>query len=347
MRIVILNTQALFVRGGAEHLAEGLKENLEKVGHQVEIVLIPFNWSTPDMVIKHILANRLIKIKAASPDLVIPLKFPVYCVPFENKRLWLLHQFRQVYDLWGTPFQGVPNTPEGYRVRQMIMQADNMYLSEAKAIFTLSHTVAKRLKQFNNIDSHGVLHHPLPNPDLFYPGEYGDYFFYPSRITEGKRQALVIEAMRHVKAPFKLVLAGKPDRDSYAEQINALIEKAGVRDRVVQLGFISEEEKARLMAESLAAIYIPYDEDSYGYVTLEAFHSHKPVITCTDSGGTHEIIEDGRNGLIVEPEPEALAEAMERLWNNRSRTREMGGEGYLTIDRHNIRWSYVVEKLTE
>ena len=41
------------------------------------------------------------------------------------------------------------------------------------------------------------------------------------------------------------------------------------------LGWISEQEKADLMANCYAALYIPYDEDSYGYVTLEAFHSAK------------------------------------------------------------------------
>ena len=67
--------------------------------------------------------------------------------------------------------------------------------------------------------------------------------------------------------------------------------------------WISEEEKADLIARSAGVLYVPFLEDSYGYVTLEAFHAHKPVITCCDSGGTLEIIEDGVNGLIVAPEP--------------------------------------------
>jgi glycosyltransferase involved in cell wall biosynthesis len=346
MKIVILNTQALFVRGGAEHLADGLKPILERYGHRVEIVRIPFKWYPEETIIKHVLACRMFKIQAGEPDLVIALKFPTYYIPFENKKLWLLHQFRQIYDFWGTPFQGVPDTPEGYRIRQMITNADNLYLPEAKAIYTNSRIVARRLKQYNNIDADAVLYPPVPNPEVFHTGPMGDYFFYPSRINETKRQALIIQAMRYVKSPFKLVLAGKPDSDAYGAQIDALIEREGVRDRVKLLGFISEEEKASVMANSLGVIYIPYDEDSYGYVTLEAFHSHKPVITCTDSGGTDEIMEHGRNGFISEPTPQALAEWMEALWADRNRAQEMGEEGWGTINRYNIRWDYIVENLT-
>ena len=81
-------------------------------------------------------------------------------------------------------------------------------------------------------------------------------------------------------------------------------------DRVQLLGWITEEEKARWMAGAFAALYLPYNEDSYGYVTLEAFHSHKPVLTFTDSGGTDELIEAGVNGLVLEPTPLHRAERL-------------------------------------
>ena len=45
-------------------------------------------------------------------------------------------------------------------------------------------------------------------------------------------------------------------------------------------------------------VYLPFGEDSYGYVTLEAFHARKPVVTLSDSGGTLELVRDRRNGLV-------------------------------------------------
>ena len=52
---------------------------------------------------------------------------------------------------------------------------------------------------------------------------------------------------------------------------------------------------------ALAVIYSPFDED-YGYVTLESFLAHKPVITTTDAGGPLEFVEHETNGFVCEPD---------------------------------------------
>ena len=49
-----------------------------------------------------------------------------------------------------------------------------------------------------------------------------------------------------------------------------------------------------------AIVFAPFDED-YGYVTLESFLAHKPVITTPDAGGPLEFVRDDDNGLICEP----------------------------------------------
>jgi glycosyltransferase involved in cell wall biosynthesis len=81
-------------------------------------------------------------------------------------------------------------------------------------------------------------------------------------------------------------------------------------------------------------------------VTLEAFHSHKPLLTFTDSGGTNELVEHGRNGLVVEPEAEALAEAMEALWTSKKLARDLGEEAHATLGRQRIDWECVLDRLT-
>ena len=75
------------------------------------------------------------------------------------------------------------------------------------------------------------------------------------------------------------------------------------------VGPVSEEEKRRQYAHSRAVLFPPEDED-YGYVTLEAMLAAKPVLTCDDSGGPLEFVRDGETGRIVEPTPQALADAM-------------------------------------
>jgi glycosyltransferase involved in cell wall biosynthesis len=344
MKIAIVNVQAPFLRGGAEVLADSLAERLIGQGHHVEIVAIPFKWYPESALLDGLMACRLMRIDAGEPDLVIALKFPAYLAPHVNKKVWLLHQFRQAYDLWGTPLGELPDTPEGRRVRDVIAAADARHLGDAKEIYTISRNVAGRLKRFNGIDADGVLYPPLMRPELFRPGPAGDYFFYPSRLNVAKRQHVAVEAMRHARSPFRLVIAGSADEPAYDARLRELIQRWGLHDRVELLGYVSEEEKARRMNGAAAVLFLSFDED-YGYVTVEAFQAHKPVLTFADSGGSTELVESGRNGMILDPTPEALAEGMERLWAGRAAQAGMGHEAHATIARLGIEWPHVLERL--
>ncbi len=290
------------------------------------------------------LAARLIELGNA--DRVVAMKFPAYYVRHESKVLWLLHQFRQAYELWGTPYQDLPSTPEGERVRQAIADADNRFLREPERVYTNSKIVGERLRSANGIESE-VLYPPLGDSDGFRCDSYGDFVFYPSRLTEGKRQHLLVEAMAHVRGNARLVLAGSPDNPEYLERLEETIERAGVGDRVeLRSDWISEQDKRDLYANALASAYTPYDEDSYGYVSLESFHSRKPVLTCTDSGGTLELIQDGVNGRVLPPEPQAIAQAIDELHADKKRAAAMGEAGYQRLTEMQINWDTVIEKLT-
>ena len=89
-------------------------------------------------------------------------------------------------------------------------------------------------------------------------------------------------------------------------------------------------------------LYPPYDED-FGYVTLEAFLSRKPVVTATDSGGPNEFVLDGVNGFARPPEPDAFAEAINALARDRRRTAALGEAGYERA--RTVTWDGVIEKL--
>ena len=66
MRIVIATVQVPFVRGGAELLAEGLREVLQAQGHEAEIVTIPFKWYPPERILDHMLICRLLDLTESS-----------------------------------------------------------------------------------------------------------------------------------------------------------------------------------------------------------------------------------------------------------------------------------------
>jgi len=346
MRILVVNTHVPFVHGGAESHALSLVENLKRHGHQAEICGIPFKWYPPERILDHILAVRLLDIteSCGEPvDLVIGLKFPAYFIKHPNKVLWILHQYKQAYELWGTEFADL-HGKTGAAVREAIIRADNTYLPEARKIFSNSQTVADRLRRFNGIDSK-PLYHPPPGHEKCYSHGYDNYIFYPSRLNEMKRQHLAIEAMRHVKGDMKLIIAGAADSGHYEERLKKMIDRYNLQDRVKLMGYISEREKLELYANALAVLFIPYDED-YGYVTLEAFYSKKPVITCNDAGGPIEFVRDGDTGWICEPDAESLAGAINRIINAKDRAIKIGKQAFDFIHRLNISWDKVIEALT-
>ncbi|MDJ0633123.1 MAG: glycosyltransferase family 4 protein [Xenococcaceae cyanobacterium MO_188.B29] len=347
MRIIVTTAQVPFVRGGAEIHAESLVNALKSANHQVEIVSIPFKWYPSDRILDVMLASRLLDISEANGkkiDLVIGLKFPAYLIPHPHKVLWLLHQHRDAYDLWGSEFCGLSQYPNGLQIREAIMNADNQVLRECKAIYTNSKNVSQRLQKFNNFDSI-PLYHPPKNADSFHCQDEQNYFFFPSRLNPTKRQELVLQAMAATSNPVRVIFAGESEDETYDKYLINLAKQLKISNRAIFLGRISEEKKIKYYSEATGIVYPPFDED-YGYVTLEGMLASKPVITCTDAGGPLEFVRHQETGLIAEPTSSSLASAMDEIWENRDWAVKLGITGKKYYQSLNITWSNVVEKLT-
>jgi glycosyltransferase involved in cell wall biosynthesis len=341
--ILICTTQVPFTKGGAESHAEGLRRAFVEAGYNAEVAALPFKWYPPEEIMRGALAWRLLDVTEANGkpvDLVVGMKFPAYTVAHPRKVLWVIHQHRSAYNLWGTPFDDLSTYPEGARVRDLIRHCDSRFIPEARKVFANSRTVAERLRHFNRIESE-PLYHPPPRAASLRAGEQGDYVFYPSRLEAQKRQELLIEAMSFTRTPVRAILAGSSGERARYE---ALIKNFGVGDRIELRGFVSEEEMIKLYANALGVCYLPFDED-YGYVTLEGMLSSKPVIVARDGGGACEFIEHESEGLVSEPDPRALAECLDQLFGDRERARRMGERGREKIVAMNLSWRNVVEKI--
>jgi glycosyltransferase involved in cell wall biosynthesis len=343
MKVLVLNNMVPFLRGGAEALAEQLVNNLNATrGVQAELVRIPFEWEPAERLIDEILICRSMRLYGT--DMMIGLKFPAYLVPHNRKRLWLLHQFRQAYDLWDVGQSSILNTPRGREIRQAVIRSDNLCFDDCERIFA-SRVVANRLLRYNGFDSETMMA-PLNDPELFTGGEYGSYIFCGGRINDGKRQHLLVEAMRFTRSNAKLVVAGPADTPADAARLQSLVERHDLNDRVhLDLGFLPREQIAKYVNEALACAYLPVDEDSIGYVTMEAFSAAKPMLTTSDSGGLLDIVRDGETGLVTSPEPQNLAKTIDRLATNRRTTVKMGKEAHALWIGMNITWPATIERL--
>ena len=69
---------------------------------------------------------------------MIATKFPSYCVRHPNKVVWLLHQFRQAYELDGTELAQFGDSPEDRATRRAVQRLDRVALGEARKLFATS-----------------------------------------------------------------------------------------------------------------------------------------------------------------------------------------------------------------
>ena len=343
MKVLIVSTIVPFIEGGGTFIVDWLDAVLRERGHEVEVLKIPFCSQFRDMPAQ-MLALRLLDVSRHG-ERMIAIRPPAYLLRHPAKVLWFIHHHRGAYDLWGTEYQDLPDTPEGLAYREFIVKSDHLAFSEARSIYTNSAVVSKRLKQYNDVDAE-VLYPPVFQPERYRCDEYGDYILYMSRIAHHKRQHLAVEAMKYTRTSVKLVIAGKADDAGSEGIVRSAVERCGVGNKVVvRSDWISEEEKVEYFARCLAAMYLPFDEDSYGYPSLEAHHARKCVISTTDAGGTSELIVEGENGFLAEPTPEALAERMDQLYRNRKLAQRMGESGPGRLRALGITWDRVVERL--
>lgn len=344
MRIVLLTSIVPFINGGARFIVEWLEEKLRESGYEVERFNLPF-VDDPQQVLEQIAAWRLLDL-TQSCDRVIAFRPPAYVVDHPNKVLWFIHHIRTFYDLWDTPYRGMPDDADTRAIRDNLRALDTRAIAESRAVFTNSQVVSDRLKRFNGLDS-TPLYPPIYKPERFVHAGYGDEIVAVSRLEPHKRQMLMIEAMQHVRSGVKLRLCGTASNPDHGRALEAMVRDLGVADRVtIEDRWITEDEKAQILSGALAVAYLPKDEDSYGYPSLEGAHARKPILTTTDSGGVLELVEHGRNGLISEPNPLAVAEAMDRLHADRQATEKMGKASLDRLAEMKIDWTTVVERLT-
>lgn len=342
MKIIIASTIVPFISGGGTFIVDWLEQKLNEYGHQADVVKIPFihDYHT---VMSQMLALRMYHLEDVC-DRLIAIRTPSYLLKHPDKYLWFIHHYREMYDLWGTEYEQFPRNEETLAIREYVKRADDLAFKESRKIYTNSQVVSDRLKLYNNIVAQPV-YPPVLKPEQFYCQEYGDYIYYTSRICGHKRQWLAVEAMKYVKSDVKLVISGKTESPLEAKRINSIIAENHLEKKVTIVdSWISEEQKAKYFANCLAAIYIPFDEDSYGYPSLEAHHSQKAVISCTDSGGTDELIVNGENGFLVNPDPKKLAEIFDRLYEDKKLAEKMGVNGLKRIQDLDITWDNVIRR---
>lgn len=343
MRIAIASVQVPFISGGAELMTSGLCGALIEAGHAVEVVTLPFRFG-PAAAVKASMAawslENFERFDCGPIDEVIALKFPAFYLQHPSKRVWLMHQHRSLYELFDTPYGDHSSNAEAVALREAVVRCDTEALSGATKVFTISQTVSDRLRRFNQIESQPVLQPPA-QAELYFSADQLPYIYAPSRLESLKRQELLIRSMPLVAEPVFAVIAGE---GGLRARLEALTEELGLQHRVRFLGRVDAPTMRAHYANALGVFFGPLLED-YGYITLEAMLSSRPVITCTDSGGPTHFVRDGETGFVTDPSPESIATAINTLWANKAAAQAMGDNGRKLYADLGISWARVVSEL--
>ena len=323
-------------------IARELTRALQEAGHQAHVIVTPQNPFGQQA--SAYLATWLTNVRSTEGqaiDQVITLRYPSYAVRHPRHVCWLNHTMREYYDLWGRFSASL--SPQGRakeRVRRLAIHAADRYLltRNVTRLFVQSETIRARYRMWGSLHAE-VLYPPAPQRP-YHCDSYGPDFLLVSRLTSLKRADLLIRALALADgAGLTCAIAGGGEESS---SLKVLARDAGVASRVKFLGRIDDAQMLHWLATCRAVVFPPLQED-YGFVTVEAFASRKAVVTCRDSGGPAELVEDGVSGAIVDPTPQALARAMRQLADDPARAERLGAAGHARGAA--LTWSGAVEQL--
>ncbi|SAL12390.1 glycosyltransferase [Caballeronia udeis] len=383
MKIAIVAPSPVpFVLGGAENLWQGLLEALNsRPGVQADLLKLPSRERNMGELLDTY--RRFADLDLSHFDLVISTKYPAWAIRHPNHVVYLQHTLRGLYDVYpadlptgfdsnalrslGVPthivkaladyraadvefdevlnaidaaFRKSSDSPQwafpGPLSRAVIRLLDAVAMRADKVAHyaAISDVVAAREGYFPVGAKVAVHHHPTHLKGLTSGPQ--ETIFSASRLDPAKRINLIIEAYIRSGVNVPLHIAGSGSDEARLREV------AGTHPGIRFLGRIPDAELAQEYARAICVPFVPRDED-YGLITLEAMLASKPVITTTDSGGPTELIENGRTGFIVEPEPASLARAMHRLCDDRVAAREMGLAAQVRAS--SLRWDTLCDAL--
>jgi len=255
-------------------------------------------------------------------------------------------------------------TPRGMLVKELIWKKSRLAkslwirfiekknLEKAAVIHCTSKIEMKSCQEFgfnlphfkvipNGIDDESnVVSTNEPRSDIHQVLKKQPLILYLGRVNWKKGLDRLIPALTYVPMAH-LVIAGHDD-DGYSRDVFAMAEKAGVADRITQLGSVNQFDKAVLYKNAKVFVLTSYSEN-FGNSVLEALAHECPVVV-TAEVGVSDAINGAGSGIVTEGRPEAIAEGINRiLADDRSRTL-MGRAGRRLI-RENYCWDGIAHQM--
>lgn len=163
---------------------------------------------------------------------------------------------------------------------------------------------------------------------------YNNEIIYVGSLIKRKGVDLLLEALSLVKSDFILNIVGDGKDE---QELKRLTKELGIEQQVVFHGFKNQTELKHIFNNSSIFI-LPTREDCFGLVTLEAMCSSLPVICSKYADGAYDLVEDGRNGYIIDPNNSKIfAEKIDELLCDKDKMTNFGKESLSIIEKFSFK----------
>lgn len=177
-----------------------------------------------------------------------------------------------------------------------------------------SKNIQNRIKKFYRRES-VVIYPPIDLSEIRLQKKKEDYFLVLNRLVRGKGTEVIVEAATNLGINLKIAGTGP--------ELENLKRIAG--KNVEFLGWVSDEERVRLLQNAKALIVASEDED-FGITSIEAQAAGTPVIAPA-SGGFLETVVDSKTGLLYggsgQVDMDSLIKGIERFNDLRFKTEDL------------------------
>lgn len=277
------------------------------------------------------------------------LFIPAHTVPF-------IHPARTVVTIHGLEYEFCPEAYSFWEKIYMRFSIKNS-CKWAKKIIAVSENTKKDLIKFYNVPEEKI-RVVYEGCSIYYPelvlGSNGNemlkrvqhdkYLLFIGRLEERKNTIGIVKAFNILKSKYKilhkLVLAGKPGFGY--EKIKNKLAQSRRKDAIIELGFISEEEKQYLLKNAEVFLF-PSFYEGFGLPILEAQNAGVPVVTSNVSS-IPEVVSD--SALLVDPNnAKEIADAVYKIISNENIKKDLVQKGLENVKRFS--WSKCAREIAE
>ncbi len=234
----------------------------------------------------------------------------------------IFHPKNSVVTIHGLEFEYFPEFYPAFHLRYL-KWATRYAVNHSKKIIAVSQNTRDDLAMLYGVNSQKmtVIYHGISIPEVEFSKPLYDFPYILFLGTKEKKKNIsgLIKAFDFLKEkyniPHKLILAGgKPNKKFYKEEnINKIVKDLKYKKDIINLDFVSEEEKWNLLKNAEIFVY-PSFYEGFGMLVLEAQSAGVPVITSNVSA-LPEVA--GEGAILVDPKnTEEMAEAIYKIIND-------------------------------